>query len=286
MIKAILIFILTSSFTLTNAEVFTLKPAESKHDKRYDYDNSLFKLALEKTKNEYGNYTIQYAPASNYKRAVNFAKTNNYKNYFIKLSYSPEYEKENLIPIHFPVDLGVVGYRVCFISPEQKLKKVQISNINELLNYSIVQGAGWLDIQILKDNEVKVLSVPQYESLFKIITLNRADFFCRGINEIKQEYLIRKKLLSNLYIEDHFYLHYELPRFFYTHKKNIAAAKRIEKGLKIAYKDGSLKELWNKEYADSISFCNIKNRVRIPIQNKSLNSIHFDYKRYLYNPFS
>lgn len=60
---------------------------ESASDRRYDYDNAVLELALQKTRREDGPYRLQASPPMNYSRAILEASRKSYPNFFIKLSY-------------------------------------------------------------------------------------------------------------------------------------------------------------------------------------------------------
>lgn len=264
--------------------IFTFRSPESKTDKRYDYDNDLLKLALEKTKPNYGDYTIKYSGVMNYARAIKWVGTNKFPNFFIKLSYLDSLTEEmNLAFVPFPVDLGIVGYRVCFTNSGLKKELENIRSLKDLRKYRHGQGRGWGDVEILRKNSFEVHEVSKYESLFRMVAKNRFDLFCRGTNELLGEWESRKQI-ENLVYDQSFSLAYPLPRFFYTNKSNQKALKRVSEGLVIAFNDGSLKKLWRANYQKSIEFVKLENRRIFRIENPFLKNIKVDYKKYFFNP--
>ncbi len=276
-----IIFILNT--TLFSQTTFTYYENDAKdyHTESYGYE--LLKLSLEKTVNKYGNYKINKTPKMNKKRIILTLNTNTYKNLIVKLSATNEF-KDKLSHINFPIDRGVVGYRVAFLSPNIKNKIEKFNTLDKLKELTIIQGRGWLDIDILKENGFKVKSVNNKHSAYNMLYLNRADLFFRGINEIlieQEEY----KETEKLFLDDTFVLYYPLPRFFYTHKSNQEALKRINEGLKIAYYDGSIDKLFDKYYAKSIDFLELSKRKLYKIENPFLNNIDKSYEKYIYNPY-
>ena len=276
-----LLLSIASSFAI---ETYTIRVGESKLDRRYDYDNKLIKLALEKTIKEYGPYKIKHSFSMNFARAKQQALRNSMQNFIFKMSYEDKYEQMKLVPIKFPVDLGIVGYRVCFISPKAKKIINKKLDLNELLKLKHGQGLGWSDNQILRNNGFQVLEVSNYESLFRLVSRGRIDLFCRGVNELRAEFLARVKTIKNLDFDHKFILHYDLPRFFYTHESNKRARERISKGLKLAYNDGSLQKLWKEQYLENLKFVDIKKRKIIKINNSLVKKIDFNYKKYYVKP--
>lgn len=65
-------------------------------------------------------------------------------------------------------------------------------------------------------------------------------------------------------------------------KKNVALKKRIEEGLQIAYKDGSLQSVFQKYHASSIQFAKLKKRKIFRIENPLIKKLPKDYEQYLY----
>lgn len=275
----ILILFASSLFSQTT---FHYNGSQDTNDTRSEYEISLLKLALDKTIVSHGPYTLKSSFPMNLKRAEISLKENKLENFIIKLSASKELLNSHSYA-NFPVDRGIVGYRVFFISPKALESIHKVNTLEKLKEYSIAQGVGWLDSEILKDNGFKVKIISKYESLFKVISRNRIDLFPRGINEILEEYNIYKKS-NNLIIEENNVLYYPLPRFFFMHKSNEKQMQRIEEGLLLAYNDGSADKLFDKYYKKSIDFINLKNRNIYNLENRFLKGINTSYKKYIYSP--
>jgi hypothetical protein len=249
------------------------------------YYNEIVKLALEKTKPEFGNYKmVAVASEFNTLRALSDVAHNVYGNMVIELSYEAELTKSgNLTFINIPLDGGIVGYRICFVSPAKKQAVANAKNLQELQQFTIAQGVGWADTQILQANGFNVIEIPVYTNIFKMVTSNRVDLFCRGANQIKSEMEYFKNM-KGLDFDRSFVLVYDLPRFFYINKENIVAKNRIQKGLEIAFEDGSLRALWEKYNRDSIDYAGLANRKVYYLNNPLLNGLKPTYKQYFFDP--
>jgi hypothetical protein len=275
----ILALYISSAFSAT---VFTYQYKETELDKRREYPQQLLQLALEKTIDKYGEYKLVPSPMLNTARAIKLAEENKLENFFVRQSVSKDLlNKMGYVP--FPVDLGIVGYRVFFVSPSAKEKLKSVKTIDELKKFTIVQGIGWLDSDILKENGFNVEIGTNYNGLFKMVAENRVDLFPRGANELLIEYQNFKKII-NIQYDKNLLLYYPLPRFFFTHKSNKEAIKRIYEGLIAAYEDGSLLELWNRYYRKSVEFANLKNRKMFKLENPFLTGIDTSYEKYIYKP--
>jgi hypothetical protein len=271
-------------FSIADAKMLvTYRTAESDTDKRYNYDKNVLQLALEKTRAEFGDYELRPSEAMNFTRAINDMEGNVSPNFIIKMSYESRFKDKKLDFAQFPVDLGIVGFRVCFTNKNAKQRLQNVKSIEDLRKFSHGQGQDWSDVEILRYHHFNVVTSASYESLFNMVALERFDLFCRGSNEILDEYNAHKNIKGFTYDET-FSLAYPLPRFFYSNKNNKILINRIQKGLIIAYNDGSLKGLWRKEYGDSVRFANLKQRKIFYLDNPNLKDVKFDYKKYFFDP--
>lgn len=272
-----LIFFATQSYAQT---IITYMSKEDSKDTRKNYNVALLKLAFDKTIAQYGPYKLIPSENMNYLRARKVALKNDVENFIYKDSVTKE-RITTLGYVPFPVDRGIVGYRIFFVSPQIKDKLKTINNVHELKNFTMLQGLGWLDTKILKYSGFSVIEGSNYKGLFGMLALGRADLFPRGANEILYEYNAYKDI-ENLDFDTSIALYYPLPRFFFTNKNNKKLIERLEKGIIIAYEDGSLEKLWNKYYKKSIDFVNLKNRKLFKIENPFLDGIDNSYEKYIY----
>lgn len=262
--------------------VFTYYAGESRTDVRHNYKTEALKLALDKTRDKYGAYQLTPSPIMSSRRVLSAASNNELPNLMLVRSYQSDAARQNLIFSKFPVDLGILGYRVCFVSPQAKEKLREVSTLDELKNFSIGQGSGWADVDILRRNGFTVIEVSSYESLFRMIGANRFDLLCRGANEFYEEY----REHPNLPYDESIALAYLKPSFFHTHKSNRKGLERVEEGLKLAYRDGSLQKLWRKYYTKSLKFAKLSQRKIFWLDNPFLPDLDFNYRQYIYDPLA
>jgi hypothetical protein len=283
--KSFVLFLLFFYSACTYSETtFTYREKESVNDSRYEYDRLLLELALKKTEDKYGPYKLVASKmGATELRSIMAAETGVYENFFVKQSVTPELVK-NLAYIPFPVDRGIVGYRVAFIAEKNKEKIAKIKTLEQLKMLSILQGVGWFDIKILEHQGFKILSSGYYESMFNMVARGRADLFIRGANELLDEWESHKKI-EGLAYDQTIVIHYPMPRFFFTNKANTEAIKRVSEGIIAAYNDGSLVKLWKEQYQESIDFSSLRNRRIFELENPFLNDVDPSYIQYNYDPF-
>lgn len=277
-----LLFCLLGSTTL-QAEIFTLTAAESGSDPRTSYNLKLVTLALEKTRAEYGDYEIRTSAPMNTARALAEARAGNLTNLLVMTTFQNALLDQGLDYARFPVDFGVTGYRVCFVSPAAHDAIARLESFEDLRKYTIAQGLGWADVNILRHNRLTVQEVGSYESLFGMVAASRVDLFCRGINELEPELKSHEGQL-NLLVDSSFALAYPLPRFFFSSARNGPALQRITRGMQRAYKDGSLRKLWLAEFRSALEFARLDQRRIFHLQNPDIGRIDFDYQKYYFDP--
>lgn len=269
--------------TLVQAEfVVSVRVPETMGDAREEYNLALIRLALDKTRAEYGSYELQMMPPMNGLRSLTEVSRGKYPNALIELNYEPRHlYEQGLIYINFPIDLGILGTRICFVNRQHRDAIAAVTHVEQLRQYTIGQGMGWADALILRHNQFMVTEVANYNSLFKMIAAGRMDLVCRGANEIKREYQQFGAFLS-LVMDERFALEYPLPRFFFTNAENTLLKNRMEKGLQLAYADGSLVQLWKEYFADSLAFSKLQQRIIFQLENPLVEQLDPSYQQYSY----
>lgn len=266
--------------------VITQGAPEYPGDTRYVYGNLVLKLALEETKEDFGGYYIQDAPSMIVTRAIRTLKSDEYENYIYPTPYDEKLDDiSELSFIPFPIIQGLLGYRVCFHS-EGNVKKIKKAvEGGDILNLSHAQGSGWTDVKVLRHNKFKVLEVDNHQSLFRMTGAGRVDLFCRGANEVFEEYN-QFSDVKGLAFDRSFVIHYDLPVFFYAHKASIKAMERIKAGLIRAHENGKLKQLLFQHYGRSIDFVSLDKRKLFQLENPSTLKLDPAYKKYNMTPLS
>lgn len=269
--------------TLMAATRFTYISPESERDPRMTYDRELLRLALDKTRDMFGDYELVPAPIMTKDRARLSLQFNSFTNLFVMDSYSSRRNGKGLAYVRFPIHLGIVSYRICFVSPQQQAAVASATTLDQLKKFTLGQGKGWLDVQILRQAGFKVQEVEGYELLFKMVARGRFDLFCRGISELPQEKLNHKEI-RDLVMDESIALYYPLPRVFFAHNANREAIQRVEAGLKAAWQDGSLQTLWLNTFKPSLTFARLDTRRLFRLETPFIKGIGFNYQAYFYDP--
>jgi len=283
MAAAVLLLLGAVSSSFAEPIVVAVQGPETAADKRYEYDHAVIRLALEKTRADYGAFELrETAVGQNSKRALTAVVNGYVPNYVIKTSASNDLVGTvGIVP--FPVDLGIVGYRVAFVSRETKKQLASVGSARRLKTFDVVQGIGWLDSKILQHHGFNVQTVGDYANMFKMVALNRMEVFFRGANELEAEWAANRHI-PNLAYDEAVAVYYPLPRFLVTSKSNPELASRLHDGLIRAYEDGSLVALWESKYLSSVEFANLADRQIFPLSNPYLSRIDPLWEKYVYRP--
>lgn len=265
--------------------VVTYRGPESPDDNREHYNTQLIKLALDKSTDRFGPYRMQSSPSMNRQRQIYAMSVNMYPNLLVEEAYEDNSIYHNLRHINFPIDLGVTGYRICFVAQALKKQVAGHRSLDELRQYTIAQGSNWKDVKILRANNFSVQEINNYDSIFKMTAAGRVDLFCRGINELPVE-VKSFKHINGLVYDESFALIYPLPRFFYTHADNTRLIERMEYGFNKAWQDGSLRALWLKYNRANIEASGIKRRKLYYLDNPFIKKLPKTYAQYQLDPLN
>lgn len=261
--------------------VVTVQGPETVTDTRYEFDQAVIRLALEKTRDKYGDFLIQETPVGqNSHRSLLTAVNGLYPNYIVKYSMSSKLP-DGLTAIPFPVDLGIVGYRVAFVSHETKEQLKQVKSLEDLKQFEVIQGIGWLDTDILEHHGFKVRDGGDFDAMFTMVALNRSDLFLRGANELLGEWRTHL-VIPELTYDEAISVYYPLPRFLITSDKNTELSQRVHEGLLAAYEDGSLLKLWEEKYLPSVDFADLKSRRVFRLENPFLQGLDPSWQKFVY----
>jgi len=249
-------------------EVRHVRP-ESATDQRHEYYISMLRLALNKTKDIDGEFRLVATNTQMFQsRGLEQLKKN--KSVDIIWTMTSKEREAELIPVRIPLLKGLLGHRIFIIRKGEESRFSRINTLVELKQLTAGQGSDWPDTQILQANGIKVVGSVNYDDLFEMLKYKRFDYFPRGVNEPWAE--VKAHPNSKLTVEKTLLLHYPAPIYFFVNKKNVNLAHRLERGLRIALKDGSFKQVFRHHPANREVFelANIKTRKVFKLHNPLL----------------
>lgn len=179
--------------------------------------------------------------------------------------------EETLLPVRIPLYKGLLGHRVLIIRRGDQARFDHIQTLGDLKTIKLGQGATWADTRVLEHNQLSVIRVNKYPSLFYMLDGARYDGFPRGLQEPWGEIAAWPQL--DLTVEKRLMLVYRMPFYLFVSRNNPQLAADLELGFNRAIADGSFDELFFNDptVRDALSKADIKNRVVIPLDNPLLH---------------
>jgi len=250
-----------------------VKPLKSEEYRvRYAYAFELLTEVLRRTTPQYGPYVEQaytddISVARSHLEAVKGKRIN------VMISDVGHQDlDEEMIPIPFPIDKGLLGYRVALISKGSQEKISLIQTLDQFRTLSVGQGALWGDVRVYEYNKVPVRTAETYDSLFLMLTHGRFDMFPRGVTEAPGELAAYRARYPDLAIEQHLLIKYAFAQCFYISKSDPRLAIRINDGLEQMERDGSFDAFFNRHFARQLSELRLQARTVIELKNPFLPS--------------
>lgn len=241
-------------------------------DSRYEYDWAVLRMALQKTEARYGAFELQQSTHSMSSQRVTqeLLMTGGRINVLARAT-SPELE-QMFIPVRLPIDRGLLGYRIFLVRERDLPRFAAVRTLDDLRALRAGQGKDWIDVPLLRAAGFTVVEGTSYTGLFGMLSAGRFDFFSRGIDEAQREYKERKHSYPHMAIEPTLLLQYPLPLYFFTRRDadGKLLAQRINEGMEMMIKDGSLNTLFQHYKGDSVKTAALASRRVLQLKNPNL----------------
>ena len=236
------------------------------------YDVALLHEALERTRRDYGAYEVQpFTEDVSIGRAIELAIEGRLVNVLSAgVGQSAPSPERDMIPVAFPIDKGLLGYRVAFISRSSQDRFSRVHSIEDLRQLRIGQGSGWGDVRIYEHERIPVETTYDYDSLVLMLLHGRFDLFPRGLWEVAPELAEYGTRYPDLAVEQHLLLHYPFFEAFYVSRSTPRLADRLTAGLERMVADGSFDAFFARHFRKLLADLNLRERVAIELENPFL----------------
>lgn len=233
-----------------------------------DYFITLLQMALNASKADNEVIKIEFS-VHDYSQArwIKLLQDDDDSNFVIWTMTSKEREQQ-LRPIRIPLFKGLFAYRVLLIRKQDQPRFDRVRHLQDLAKLAGGQGTHWPDTLILQENGLRTLTAENTESLFRMLSAKRFDYFPRGISEAWYELMTRED--TNLAVEDKLLLYYPTAMYFFVNKNNEALAQRIEKGLENLIDSGEFDRFFYHHPRVSAGLERLTKRRIIPLRNPYL----------------
>lgn len=235
-----------------------------------NYYWKLAEAALAKTTAEYGPYELlEGSVRMNHQRAMQELVNGNVQLYSRAILPPELADKLDLVP--FPLDKGLLGYRLFLIHKDAQEKLATVNTLKDLQAFSMGQAGWWADVAVLNNAGLNVVKATSYDGLFPMLQNKHIDLFPRGANEVLSEYNAHKTKKPELVIENHLALVY--PQSFYFMVRKDADGEKLKArlllGLQRLRADGSFDRAYQELKKAALTGLNLKGRTVIRIDNPS-----------------
>ena len=179
--------------------------------------------------------------------------------------------EDKLLAAYVPIYLGTTGLRLFMARPETRTELAHIQTLDELRKFSMGQGLGWPDGQILIDSGFNVIP-GRYKTLHRMLEFRRFDLYPRAYWQIIGEWNWMKQEAPNIVVSPDIALYYPQPIYFFVSPKTPQLRDVIQTGLERAYSNGMLLNLLKNHRETTASFkeVNLRRIHLLRIENRSL----------------
>jgi ABC-type amino acid transport substrate-binding protein len=180
--------------------------------------------------------------------------------------------EERFSAIYFPIDRGLLGYRLAIIAQSSVAAFAEITSLEDLRKFTAGQGLGWSNNVIMEAAGIRVQPGPTLASLFPMLEAGRFDFLPLGLNEVYGFLDEYKSVAPQLVVDTHVVLIYRFARLFYVKKDNLALRDLLLDGLAKSFNDGSFQKLLSSDPAiqTAIERAKLSKRTAIVIDNPTM----------------
>jgi hypothetical protein len=221
---------------------FVLPAISTSAKEHASYFPRLLQLALDKTVATDGPYELGY-----YGRELTSLRRNTElkNNGVINVMWdgTDRQRETELLPVRISLIKELNDYRVFLIRSEDAPRFAAVRTLGALRRMKAGAGANWPSTEVLRFNGLPVETSSGYEYLFPMLRVKRFDYMPRGVQEAWAELELHPD--EGLQVELTIFLHYRVPFYFFVSRSRPELAARIERGLRLAQKDGSFERLFN-----------------------------------------
>lgn len=155
-------------------------------------------------------------------------------------------ERSGLIPVRFPIDRGLMGWRLLLVRKREEAQWRAVRSLQALRQRVAGQGHDWPDTAVLKANRLPVATSSHYDALFRMLSVGRFDYFPRSILEVDAE--LAGNAHPDLCIAPDLMLHYPTAAYLFVSPRRPGLAADLTRGLDVAAADGSFQSLHQLYY--------------------------------------
>ena len=246
------------------AETVRYPAIEDSGDHRSDYAIALLELALKKT----GSAASLQSAGIRVSRSRSLQRLETGVEVDVVWTMTSIEREKRFLPIRIPIYKGLGSYRLLLIRADEQARFTALKDQAALRQLMLSQVHDWVDTEVLRHNKFKVLDASSYQSLFQMLLHKRVEAVPRSVLEIAAEQ--QQFADQSLVIESDWLLHYPGAVYFFVSNKKPQLAQQIERGLRLALKDGSFDLLFQKHFVSHLKKMKLSDRKLAELENPFL----------------
>ena len=239
---------------------------------RAAYQLDVLKLALEKTRDDWGGFRIirqvERFSSLRAQRAILEGKLLNIHAAPLH-PVSPSNPLHQKITIEVPLMKSLLGYRQLIIRRSDYEKFRAIQDEAELKKLTVGQGSDWVDLEIFRHNGYRATD-SEYYNLVSMLLAKRFDYLSMGVIETRGA-LAQLPESDELMVLPELLIYYPLPTFFHVSPVYPELAARLEEGMLRITQDGSLEALFKQHFTRQIQQMRDDNPRVFVLENPAIN---------------
>ena len=234
----------------------TYPRSESGSDERTDYPLAVLRIAL-----EHSGRPFRLQPSSTQMQQSRSLRELAAGNLDVVWSVATAEREAGLRAVPFPIDRGLIGWRVLLVRRGDGARFTAIASASELARVNGAQGHDWPDLAVLLHNGLRVMPSPTYEGLFSMLARGHVDYVARSISEAGAE--LGRHADLPLEIGPHLLLYYPSALYFFVQPRNQDLAAAIGSGLESSLRDGSLGARFDAQYSSCLAALGRRRVIRL-----------------------
>ncbi len=236
----ILLLVIASMVSAAPKVIRVVDAAEENGTPQNQYFLSVLRLALDKSREQYGEYWIEpiELPINQSRQFKELLK----HNIDVFWTVSTAARDTQAKPVAIPIAFGSFGIRALAMNVADSGQLNVHLSLAELQKFNVILGQDWPDVQVFEKAGFTVEKYVDGLAVYRVLANSAGKIFPRGIIEVVPEL----KAFDNkqvIYGEKNLLL-YPSMVYFYVRKEDIKLYKRLEYGLTQALEDGSLAALF------------------------------------------
>ncbi|SKC23556.1 type 2 periplasmic-binding domain-containing protein [Alkalitalea saponilacus] len=234
------------------------------------YERDILFAILSATREEYGSWKV----IESTKDYTDIEESNIFDEFqhdlTVTVAGNVKFENREKIVINKPIMKGLLGFRIIIINEEDQTTFSKATNARTLKNLRHGIPLTWADAELFRSNGFSVVEEGYFDGLFDDLRNRKFDYTAFGANEVHDVFQERAAQIEGLKIEDRIVIYYPFPLLFYINTNNKQLAERVKRGLEHITENGTLDNIFDKHFRETLDSINFNSRVVIELENPKL----------------